>query len=266
MAAFLKKRSAMEDDHAKELKRLCRTTLESLKSRESRQFSYATQMEEVCRVHDRMAENETVFGLNLHQMSVDLDSLAHDMERGRKQWKTTGLAAENRVQEAERALDKAKQKYDSVADDYDMAKTGEKPSNRHLGFRAKSGAALEEDLHRKLNIADQDYQVRVQHAHQLRKDLVSTARPQAVQALLQLIQECDCGVTLQLQKFGMYCLLLAFNNTRPDTHTHRTDKTCSRLQREASTRQRFAHQSTQRRGHLSRRHFSEKPSGHGRIN
>src|SRR3989442_755036 len=114
----------MEDDHSKEMRRLCRTTFEGIRSRESRQFSYSTQLEEIVRVHERMSENEMAFGLNLHQMSADLDALAHDVERGRKQWKTTGLSAEQRVQEAERALDKARQKYDSLAEDYDHAKTG----------------------------------------------------------------------------------------------------------------------------------------------
>ena len=193
----------MEDDHSKELRRLCRFTTDSIRNRESRQDSFAGQFVEIISMHERMAENEMSFGLNLHQMSVDLDNLAHEIERGRKQWKAQGLSAEQRVQEAEKALDKAKQKYDSLAEDYDHAKTGDKVSGRHMGFRPKSGAALEEDLQRKLNVADQDYQTKVQAAQQLREELEKSSRPQAVQSMLQLIKECDSGVTLQLQKFGM---------------------------------------------------------------
>ena len=136
-------------------------------------------------------------------MSVDIDTLAHEIERGRKHWKSTGLAAEQRMQEAERLLEKAKQKYDSLAEDYDNAKTGDRSSGKHFGLRGvKSAAQHEEDLQRKLAAADQDYQVKVQNAQQLRQDLVSTSRPQAVQALKQLVKECDSGVALQLQKFG----------------------------------------------------------------
>jgi hypothetical protein len=194
----------MEDDHSKEMRRLCRLTAEALGGRDARPASFAYQFEEVIQMHERIAENELSFGLNLHQMSVDLDTLAHEMERGRKQWKATGLSAEHRVQEAEKALDKAKQKYDGLAEDYDHAKTGDKVSGRGFSFRPKSGATLEEDLLRKLNIADQDYQAKVQQAQSLRQDLITSARPQTVQALLQLIKECDSGVTLQLQKFGKF--------------------------------------------------------------
>ncbi|KAF2674117.1 RhoGAP-domain-containing protein [Microthyrium microscopicum] len=212
LAGFLKKRSTMEDEHSKALRRLCQTTFEGMRSRESRQGSYGSQFEEVIRVHEKMADNEMTYGLNLHQMSVDLDTLAHDMERGRKQWKTTGLSAESRVQEAERALDKAKQKYNALAVDYDHAKSGDKVSGRHIGFRPKSGAALEEDLYRKLGTADEDYQGKVSNAQALRQDLITSSRPQAVQALLQLIRECDSGVTLQLQKFTSFNEKLLLGN------------------------------------------------------
>lgn len=37
-----------------------------------------------------------------------------------------------------------------------------------------------------------------------RQELVSTLRPQAIQALQDLINECDSGLTLQLQKFGEF--------------------------------------------------------------
>jgi hypothetical protein len=215
LAAFLKKRSGCEDDHAKELRRLCKITMDGLRGRESRQGSYASQFEEVIKLHDRMAENEVSFSLNLHQMSADLDTLGYEVERGRKQWKQTGLAAEQRVQEAERMLEKAKQKYDSLAEDYDHAKTGDKSAGRHFGLRGpKSAAQHEEDLLRKLQAADQDYKGKVESAQHLRKELMDSSRPQAVQALKQLIMECDSGVALQLQKFGMFplmCLTLSFS-------------------------------------------------------
>lgn len=179
--------------------------MDGLRGRDSRQGSYASQFEEVIKLHDRMAENEVQFGLNLHQMSADLDTLSYEIERGRKHWKANGLAAEQKVQEAERMLEKAKQKYDTLAEDYDNAKTGDKSTGRHFGLRGpKSAAQYGEELLRKLQAADQDYKGKVEVAQQLRKDLVETSRPQAVQALKQLISECDSGVALQLQKFGMF--------------------------------------------------------------
>jgi len=229
----------MEDHHSKEMRRLSRTVFDGIRSRDSRQGTYAAQLEKVAQLHESMAENSLAFGLNLHQMSTDLDTMAHEVERGRKQWKTTGIAAEQRVQEAERALDKAKQKYNSLAEDYDHAKSGDKVASR-LGFRPKSGSALEEDLQRKLNIADQDYQTKVNNAQQLRQDLVTSARPQVVQALTQLIKECDSAVTLQLQKFGELFV------SEPHVPDHDVNLYPSRLQRKTSAWQWPARQPTRR--------------------
>jgi Rho GTPase-activating protein RGD1 len=202
LSAFLRKRSSLEEEHANALKKLCRSTLDGVLRKEARAGSYGSNFEEVVKVHDAMAEHEISFGLNSHQMSIDLENMAHDMERGRKQWKQTALAAEQRVQDAERQLDKAKLKYESLAEDYDSVKTGDKTAGRHFALRPKTAAQHEEDLQRKVNTADQDYQQKVQNAQAMRQELQTAHRPQAVQAIVQLIKECDSVLTLQLQKYG----------------------------------------------------------------
>jgi hypothetical protein len=195
----------VEDEHAKALRRMCKTTFADIRRPEARGGSYAQQFEAVTALHERMADNGLQFALNLHQMHEDLNQLAYEMEKGRKQWKQTGLSAEQKFQEAERQLDKAKQKYDSLAEDYDHAKTGDKASGRHFGLRGpKSGAQYEEDLLRKLQIADKDYQAKVQYAQQQKQELLTTSRPQAIRSMQELISECDAGLALQFQKFGMH--------------------------------------------------------------
>lgn len=154
------------------------------------------------RIHDRMADNGVQFALSLHQMHEDLQELAADKERGRKQWKQSGLTAEKRVQDSESAMEKAKSKYHSLAEDYDRARTGDKQSGRFGLKGVKSAAQVEEDLQRKVQAADADYSSKVQTAQGMRRELVTTSRPQAVQAVQQLINECDSGLVLQMQKFG----------------------------------------------------------------
>lgn len=150
-----------------------------------------------------MAENGLQFALNLHQMHEDLNQLSFEMEKGRKNWKQIGLSAEGKASDAEKQMDKAKQKYDSLAEQYDHAKTGDS-SARHFGLRGpKSAEQREEELQKKVELADKDYQAKVQYARQQRQELISTTRPQAVKALEDLISECDAGLTLQMQKFGM---------------------------------------------------------------
>ncbi|KAI4110651.1 MAG: hypothetical protein LQ339_001227 [Xanthoria mediterranea] len=212
-AAFLKKRSTLEEEHAQGLKKICKSSHESSRRPDNRQGSYAQHYDEVIGIHDRLADNGVQFALSIHQMHEDLHDLAVNIERGRKQWKQTGLNAEKRVQDSEALMEKAKAKYDSLADDYDRARTGDKQSGRVFGLKGpKSAAQHEEDLNRKMQAADADYASKVQTARSQRQELISTQRPQAVKAILDLINECDAGLTLQLQKFASFNEKLLLGN------------------------------------------------------
>ncbi|KAL8942022.1 MAG: hypothetical protein Q9216_001912 [Gyalolechia sp. 2 TL-2023] len=212
-AAFLKKRSTLEEEHAQGLKKLCKASHEFSRRSDNRQGSYVQYYNEVIGIHDRLADNGVQFSLSLHQMHEDLYDLATNIERGRKQWKQTGLSAEKRVQDSENLVEKAKAKYDSLAEDYDRARTGDKQSGRVFGLKGpKSAAQHEEDLHRKMQAADSDYASRVQTTQSQRLELVNTQRPQAVKAILDLIKECDSGLTLQLQKFASFNEKLLLSN------------------------------------------------------
>lgn len=154
-------------------------------------------------IHERMADNGAQFAISLHQMHEDLLDLVANLERNRKHWKTTGLAAEQRVADTEAAMRKSKAKYDSLADDYDRARTGDRQAGKKFGLKGpKSAAQHEEDLLRKVQAADADYSQKVQVAQGQRAELWSKLRPEAVKAVEDLIKECDSALTLQMQKFG----------------------------------------------------------------
>ncbi|KAL2219138.1 GTPase activating protein [Thermoascus aurantiacus ATCC 26904] len=203
-AAFLKKRAALEEEHAQGLKKLSRSAHEAAHRIENRQGTYSQSYEELNRIHDRMADHGLQFAVSLQQMAEDLQELATNIERGRKYWKQAGLSAEKKVQDAENLAEKAKAKYDSLAEQYDRARTGDKQSGKFGLKGPKSAAQYEEDLHRKVQNADSDYAAKVQAAQAARQELVSTLRPQAVQNIHQLIMECDSGLALQLQKFATF--------------------------------------------------------------
>ena len=205
LAVFFKARSEIEQRQSEKLRELSKKTSENVQRPESRQGSYAQQMREVLRLHDRMAENSLQFSLNLYQMNTDLNQHADDIDKQRKHWKQVGLSAEKQASDAEAALEKAKGKYNVLAEKYDRARTGDSSAGRHFGLRGpKSAEQREEDLHRQVKAADDDYQAKVQYARQLRQDLLSTQRPETVNALRQLIQECDAAAAMQLQKLGKY--------------------------------------------------------------
>lgn len=203
---FLKKRSILEDEHANGLKKLCKMSQDSIQRTDHLGGSFAKAYSEMMVVHDRMADNGMQFALTLHQMQEDLLELAAVAEKARKGWKQNGLAAEQRVADIEAAMRKSKAKYDALSDEYDRVRTGDgAKGGKMFGFKGpKSAAQHEEDLHRKVLAADQDYKAKVETAQTERKELQTRARPETVKALQDTIMQCDSGLTLQLQKFGMF--------------------------------------------------------------
>lgn len=175
---------------------------ESAARPDNRQGTLAQSYDEMNKIHDRMADHGLQFALSLHQMSEDLNELSANMERGRKHWKQQGLNAEKRVQESELAAEKAKAKYDGLAEQYDRARTGDRQSGKFGLKGPKSAAQHEEDLLRKVQHADTDYSNKVQAAQTQKQELVTTLRPQATRTLQELINECDSALALQMQKFG----------------------------------------------------------------
>ena len=203
-AGFAKERGAIEEKHAAALMKLSESGQAAARRGELRQGSYSHSYGQMSYLHTQIAQNEQNFGVALSHVYVELMELSIDKERTRKQLKHESSVAEKRVQDAEMAMQKAKGKYNSLAEDYDRARTGDRQSGRFGLKGPKSAAQVEEELHRKMQSADSDYATKVQQAQSLRADLVNTQRPQAVKTITQLVQECDAALTLHLQNYGKY--------------------------------------------------------------
>lgn len=212
-ADFLRKRSRLEEEQAKGLKSLAKAQLDLSRRPDSKSGSYALQLGEVLRVHERMGDNGMQFALSLHQMHEDLNNLTAEIERGRKQQKHEGLDAEKKAYDAEQAMHKAKTRYDTLAESYDRARTGDTKGSRRLGLKGpKSAEQVESDLLHKVQAADSEYEERVRQAKTQRDHLLRTGRPQAVKALQSLIRECDTALALQLQKYATFNEKLLLGN------------------------------------------------------
>ncbi|KAJ5624602.1 hypothetical protein N7510_000911 [Penicillium lagena] len=188
-STFLKKRGALEDEHAQGLRKLSRAIGDAASRSENRQGTYSSSYKDIHRLNDRMADHGQQFAVSLAKMADDMAELATNVER---------------VVDAEAHAEKAKAKYDSFAEQYDRVRTGDRQGGK-FGLKGhKSAAQHEEDLLRKVQNADSDYSSKVQAAQEARRELVATGRPQAARAILQLIEECDSGLTLQQQKFAVF--------------------------------------------------------------
>jgi Rho GTPase-activating protein RGD1 len=256
-ATFLKKRATLEEEHAQGLKQICRGTQNKLHAPDYRADSFSRALDETMAIHERMADNEMQFAMSLHQMHDDLQELAAVAEKSRKGWKASGLAAEQRVVELQTAVRKSKAKYDSLADEFERAKTGDSSGQKgRFGFKVpKSAAQHEDDLQRKVNGADADYHGKVQTLQQERGDLLNRTRPETIKALQDLVRECDSSLVMQMQKFGEHppCAFLFM--------IHADRVLPSHIQREAAPEQRHQHQPAQQ-GREEGQKSSRRRRGH----
>ncbi|KAI0192790.1 hypothetical protein F4808DRAFT_364837 [Astrocystis sublimbata] len=213
-AIFLKKRSVLEEEHARGMKKLCKSSQDNVHHADHRQGTFAKSYEEMLTIHDRMAENGTQFALSLHQMHEDLLEVSAVAEKHRKGWKANGMAAEQRLMDIESAMRKSKAKYDALADEYERVRTGEaRQGSRVLGFKGSKNAAQQEEyLLHKTQAADTDYKGKVETFQSEKAVMESNTRPEAIRALQDLIRECDSGTTLQLQKFASFNEKLLLSN------------------------------------------------------
>lgn len=203
-ALFLQKRSQLEEEHSRGLKKLCRSTQDNMHRPEHRTGSFVFAYDEMVHIHERMGENAAQFAQSLQQMHDDLIETTVNAENVRKGWKHNALNAEQKVADLDATMRKSKAKYDSLAEEYERARTGEVRQDRRVlgAFKPKSAAQLEEDLLKKVQMADQTYHGHVTALQGDKSALESSTRPEAVRALQDQVKEIDAGLLLQMQKFG----------------------------------------------------------------
>lgn len=209
-ATFVKKKAQFESEHQTGMKKLARHTCESIRKPDGRQGTFVRQFEQMVKMNDRMADVGNTYVAALHVMHDELSELAKSVEKSRKNIKETCLRNEKNVSEAESMAEKAKAKYDSLCEDFERMRTGDPKSK--FGFKQSKTPQHEEELHRKVTAAEQEYRQRVDQAQKLRNELIHKLRPVSVKELKELTLECDSGISLQLQKYANLTETLALNS------------------------------------------------------
>jgi len=92
------------------IRKLCKSTIESLRRPDGRQESYGHQFEGMTRLHDRLADNGLDFALALHHIYDEMIELGNNMERNRKNWKQVGASAERKTHDAEQFVEKVRRR------------------------------------------------------------------------------------------------------------------------------------------------------------
>jgi hypothetical protein len=210
LSVYVKKTAMVEGDNIASVRKLARLTREALKKPDTRQGTYARQVDELVKLNERSCDVSNSFVAALHIMHDELSELSKAIEKSRKSVKETSLRQEKSLSEAEQASEKAKSKYDSLCEEFERMRTGD-PTKTKFGFKHARTPQHEEELHKKVMAAESEYQLRVDGAQNLRRELITKSRPATVKQLKDLILECDAAMSLQLQKYANLHETLALN-------------------------------------------------------
>lgn len=205
-AFFCKKIATLESEHSSQMKKAARVMTDIFKKPEIKKGTFQEQVLNIVRCTDRSGDASNNFVDSLHRIHDELIELVKNMDRQRKQAKEVAIRNEKNLLEAENHADKAKSKYDSACEELDRARTGD-PNKNKLAFKKVS----EEELHKRMTIAEIDYQQKVETVQHIRKELTEKLRVESVRKLQSLILECDHALNLQMLRYANLCETLQLN-------------------------------------------------------
>ncbi|ANB13929.1 Rgd1p [Sugiyamaella lignohabitans] len=210
LSSFLKKSSNLENEHMGQVRKLASSAISEFAKPEYRQGTFAGQLNQLIKVNERSCDAARSFTTALVTMQKELANLSATVDKSRKSIKESALRHERQLLEAEQQAEKAKSKYDSLAEEFDKVRTGD-PTKNKFGFMHSKGAQHEEELHKKVQTAESDYKQKVENAQRLRSEQINKNRPAAIKQLKDLILECDSAMSFQLQKYANLHEILALN-------------------------------------------------------
>ncbi|KAK9333019.1 hypothetical protein V1520DRAFT_333283 [Lipomyces starkeyi] len=211
--AFIKARSTLEEQYARDLARNLKSARESIQKTDNRTDSFSRKFEEATNMNEQLAKQGLHYAGELSKMYEDLSDLCKSTERKRKELKQKATHDEKVVTDAEHAAEKSKAKYYSLCEEFHAARTNDPTKRSGLKFKgSKTNQQVVEDLEKKVKIADQDYRDKVNAAKVAYSQLVRSHRPENVRALRNTLAMFDTGLVLRFEDFANLTERLVLSN------------------------------------------------------
>ncbi|RPA86104.1 RhoGAP-domain-containing protein [Ascobolus immersus RN42] len=219
-ANFLKKRAFLEEEHASGLRKICRGIFDAANRLDSTCAPYYTyQMQTANNAHVQLAENGYQFSRKLLQVYENLTDLATSIDKKRRDLKMVSLTNEKKLQTSEAAVKSARARYGKLMEDKSKARShAAKPS---FSLRAPSlgaltsslgGGSTGEDIDRKLQLADSDYQRAITSAYEMEEILIQIKRPEAIKALKEMVFRIESALVYHMHTFAELNEMFLANN------------------------------------------------------
>ncbi|EPQ31318.1 uncharacterized protein PFL1_06843 [Pseudozyma flocculosa PF-1] len=224
-ATFLKKRAAIEEEYARNLTKLARSTLETYSMSDAKAGSYVGSWQSMMKTHEAVADNRIRFASKLTEMSDELNNLAREVDKSRKQTKETGQRLEKNLTDAEVGVEKARARFDATAEDLErllLLKSGESTKGGELapGGKRTLGKAIgksgllfknknpqqilkqEEEIRARTSNASDAFRKEVLSTQGIRQEYFNLQLPRILRSLKESAEEIDNGTQYHLARYA----------------------------------------------------------------
>ena len=205
---YLRKKYMFEDEHTQELLKHYKNFFQASNGVSSLKKTF----HDILQFDEKLGQVKQSYVRALQKMYDEISSLLLTMTKIRKSIKESSKRLEKEVVDSIHNAEKAQSRYNSLCQDYEKLRM-EDPTKTKLTLRgSKTTKEQEEELLRKIDIADQDYRSKVDHSNSLRNNFLQKERPKIVAELKNLILEMDTAMAIQLQKYTIYTENLILNS------------------------------------------------------
>ncbi|GAA5933758.1 uncharacterized protein JCM15063_001410 [Sporobolomyces koalae] len=236
---FLKKRAQIEDEYARSMSKLVKSSIESYGLSEGKAGTFVNSYVSLLKSHDLLADNRIKFASQLAEMAEELSTLNKEVDRIRKSSKDLGTRLERGLSEQDAMVDKARTRFDSAAEELErllLVKSGESLStttvphaapHNHAGGSSNSGnggsgtskgrslmsklkgpknpaqiAKQEEEMRSRMGQASDSYRAMVQGAQGVKQEYFNLQLPKLLRTLKEGSDEIDLGTQYHLSRYA----------------------------------------------------------------
>lgn len=211
ISKYVKRKAIIEDEHYGLLKKYSTNLRTNMKSNKSlKNDSFSAKFDAIVEFDEKLYSVGSSYVKALNVMHDELVSLLSTVSRSRKAIKDEGKRKEKECADVIMMAEKAKQKYYHLCDDLEKLKTSD--PNRKSFLKNKTAEQQEDDLQKKVDMADQDYKLKVASCRKIKDEILMIHRPMISKKLKNLILELDIAMNVQLQKFATWNENLIMNS------------------------------------------------------
>ncbi|KAI8646362.1 Rho GTPase activation protein [Parasitella parasitica] len=212
VAFFLKKRAIIEEEYGKQMIKLAQSMTESYDKGHSKSNTYGTVWTQFLKVHETIGDQRVKFSGDIAEIADDVQIMCKDTEKSRKQVKELGIRHERNRLDAESSLEKSKQKYDMLSEDWERAILARNNNDSdHLPKKGgifksnKTPTQLKKQVDEsciKANQAQTTYKNQLITANAARQEYYQTQLPSDLITLKSVDDECCTAIRYQLARYA----------------------------------------------------------------